>query len=112
MRQLRSPCVCPPWSKPHHTSTNTNHAQGLDDESDELRTAYKSLHRARAALLEDQAARKQRLAEQKARCHDVQVLKFGQEIDLGLLDTIGVRHAAVDKLRAALKEQVQWFVCV
>jgi len=52
------------------------------------------------------------LKEQQARCRDVQLLKFGQEIDVwALLDTIGVRNHEADNLRRALKQQVlgDWF---
>lgn len=72
-----------------------------------LRTAQKDLRRQHATLQAEGAALADALAEQKARCRDVQLLKFGREIDVSLLDTVGRRNAAADELRAALQEQVR-----
>lgn len=35
------------------------------------------------------------------------MLKFGQVIDVGMLDSIGVRNKSADELREALKGQVR-----
>ena len=66
----------------------------------QLRRQHKQLEGARAA-------KEVRLQEQRARCRDVQLLKFGHEIDVRLLEMVGVRNYAADELRAALKQQVR-----
>lgn len=91
----------------HTRMPNLRVMQGLDDEKDELRAAQKDLRRKHVQLSEDKAAREAHVAEQQARCRDVQMLKFGQEIDTALLDTIGTRNRAADELRHALKQQVR-----
>jgi hypothetical protein len=55
---------------------------------------------------EDKAAQEARLAELSAHCRDVQMLKFGQEIDVNMLDGIGLRNKTADDLREVLKGQV------
>lgn len=80
--------------------------QGLDDEKAGLRVAQKDLRRQHVQLAEEKAAKDAHLVEQQARCRDVQMLKFGQEIDVSLLDTIGVRNHAAEDLKHALKRQV------
>lgn len=102
--------ACRPNTSDHthkhtHHLKNSNKQKTLGHESDELRARMKDLHRERSELLADQAKRRDDLEEQRARCHELQMLKFGQPIDLRLLDTVGVRCVAVDKLRAQLKEQ-------
>lgn len=55
---------------------------------------------------EDKAVKEARLAELTAHCRDVQMLKFGQEIDVSMLDGIGLRNKTADDLREVLKGQV------
>jgi hypothetical protein len=90
--------------RPHH--------QGLDNEKADLRLLQKDLRRQQAALLEEGREKNVQLAEQRARCRDVQLLKFGREIDAALLDTIGVRNHAAEELQQELKLQVCSCMCV
>jgi hypothetical protein len=46
-----------------------------------------------------------RVAELEGRAHDVQMLKFGQEVDLELLDALGSTNGAEEALRAELARQ-------
>jgi hypothetical protein len=89
-----------------------NATQGLEDEKGALRLAQKDLRRKHVQLAEERAAKDEHVLEQRARCRDVQMLKFGQEIDIALLDTIGARNRAADELRRALKEQVGMPLCL
>ncbi|KAI8470236.1 MAG: hypothetical protein J3K34DRAFT_459006 [Monoraphidium minutum] len=79
--------------------------QGLEDEKEALRGVQKDLRRRNVTLGEEQAAKQAQLREQQARCRDVQLLKFGREIDVAFLDTIGLRNHAADDLRVSLKQQ-------
>jgi hypothetical protein len=81
--------------------------QELDEERAALRQQQKELRRQHHQLQADKAAKQGHLAELSAKCRDVQLLKFGQVIDVVLLDTIGVRNRAADELREALKQQVR-----
>ncbi|WIA29897.1 hypothetical protein OEZ86_012366 [Tetradesmus obliquus] len=80
--------------------------QELDEERAALRQQQKELRRQHHQLQADKAAKQGHLAELSAKCRDVQMLKFGQVIDVALLDTIGVRNRAADELREALKQQL------
>jgi hypothetical protein len=62
-------------------------------------------------MQEDKAAKESRLAELTAHCRDVQMLKFGQKIDVSMLDRIGLRNKTADDLREVLKGQVSWHHC-
>ncbi len=44
------------------------------------------------------------MAELEARAHDVQMLKFGQEVDMELLDALGASRGT-EELRAELARQ-------
>ena len=46
------------------------------------------------------------MAELTTHCTDVQMLKFGQVIDVSMLDSIGLRNKGADELRQILKNQV------
>jgi hypothetical protein len=46
------------------------------------------------------------LAAARARCADVQQLKFGGPVDVSLLDTLGVSHKGAAELRQQLHQQV------
>lgn len=80
--------------------------QELDDERATLRHQQKELRRQHTQLKSDKEAKQVHLAGLNAKCRDVQLLKFGQVIDVALLDTIGVRNKGADELREALKQQV------
>jgi hypothetical protein len=56
---------------------------------------------------EDKASKEAKLSELREHCTEVQLLKFGQVIDVGMLDSIGVRNKSADELREALKGQVR-----
>eukprot|EP00879_Flechtneria_rotunda_P013188 GHRR01013773.1.p1 GENE.GHRR01013773.1~~GHRR01013773.1.p1 ORF type:complete len:651 (+),score=294.03 GHRR01013773.1:456-2408(+) len=79
--------------------------QELDTERAWLKQQQKELQRQASQLAADRAAKEAHLAELTGRCRDVQMLKFGQVIDVSLLDMIGVRNQGADELRKALKQQ-------
>eukprot|EP00976_Prorocentrum_cordatum_P071208 1180232-Prorocentrum_minimum.AAC.2 len=60
--------------------------------------------RSEAFLHRDKKAKEQRIAELEGRAYDVQMLKFGQLIDLSVLDRMGSNKGA-DDLRESLKKQ-------
>lgn len=78
----------------------------LEEEKAGLRAAHKELRRQHAALLRDKADKEARVAELEARAHDVQMLKFGQVIDLELLDRVSSSRGT-EELREDLKKQVR-----
>lgn len=80
--------------------------QELDLDRSALRQQQKELQRQHGQLQADQAVKQMRLSELTDKCRDVQLLKFGQVIDIALLDTIGVRNKGADELRDNLKHQV------
>jgi hypothetical protein len=80
--------------------------QELDDEKAALRVEQRELRQKHRRLEEERTAKEAQLLEQRAKCRDVQLLKFGQEIDVSLLDTIGVSNNAVEGLKLSLKRQV------
>jgi len=73
----------------------------LDDERAELRARARELHREHGQLQRDKREKLQRLADLQSRCRELQLLRFGQVVDLRLLDTIGAR-TGTEELRAAL----------
>jgi len=75
----------------------------IQDEKKELRRKQKSLRAEHAALLKDQAIKAERVREYEARAYDVQMLKFGQVIDLEALDSVGVNKNA-EELRERIRE--------
>lgn len=79
--------------------------QELEVEKAALRGAQKELRREHAALLKDQAAKQARVSELAGKARDVQLLKFGREIDLELLDRVGASKGT-EALREELKKQV------
>eukprot|EP00878_Enallax_costatus_P034181 GHUV01037850.1.p1 GENE.GHUV01037850.1~~GHUV01037850.1.p1 ORF type:complete len:128 (+),score=39.77 GHUV01037850.1:137-520(+) len=82
------------------------HLQELDHERSALRHQQKQLQHQHGQLQADQAAKQTRLSELNDKCRDVQMLKFGQVIDVSLLDTIGIRNKGADELKETLKQQV------
>ncbi|KAF8073262.1 ABCG35 [Scenedesmus sp. PABB004] len=91
----------------HELSRLQRRMQELDEERSALRRQHKELQHAHAQLAADKAAKEARLAELAARCREMQLLKFGQVIDVALLDTIGVRNRGADELRDALRQQAR-----
>ena len=78
--------------------------QELALEKRELRRTQHDLKKQHVQLMRDKASKEQQLAELDARAYDVQILKFGQVINLGLLDKVGPAQGA-DDLRTALRAQ-------
>ena len=78
--------------------------QELAVEKRELRKMQHELKKQHVQLMRDKASKEQHLSELDSRAHDVQILKFGQVINLDLLDKIGPAQGA-DELRAALRLQ-------
>ncbi|KAK9811670.1 hypothetical protein WJX72_008037 [[Myrmecia] bisecta] len=78
--------------------------QELGGEKGDLRQAQQELKREHIQLLRDLRTKQQKVAELEARAVDVQMLKFGQIIDLDVLDRVGSTKGAED-LRQQLKQQ-------
>jgi len=68
----------------------------LHSEKGDLRKRQKSLRKEHVELHKAQAVKSQRLRELDARAVDVQMLKFGQIIDLERIESVGVNKAAED----------------
>jgi len=75
----------------------------IQDEKKELRRKQKALRLEHVALQKEQAAKAERVREFEARAYDVQMLKFGQVIDLEALDSAGVNKSA-EELKARIGE--------
>ncbi|GLC74134.1 Cilia- and flagella-associated protein 44 [Pleodorina starrii] len=80
----------------------------LEDEKAALRAAHKDLKREQAALLKDKAEKEKKVAELEARAHDVQMLKFGQVIDLELLDKVSSSRGTEDLKEELRKQELQY----
>jgi len=75
----------------------------LKDEKEELRKNQKLLRKEHSNLLKSKKQKEERLRELEARSRDVQMLKFGQEVDLDVLEKMGVNKTA-EELREQLKQ--------
>eukprot|EP00899_Mesostigma_viride_P010867 jgi/Mesvir1/19782/Mv13079-RA.2 len=69
-----------------------------------LRKQQVGLRKEHVALVKDRKAKEQRIAELEARAYDVQMLKFGQVINLDVLDRMG-SNKGVEELKEALAKQ-------
>ncbi len=78
----------------------------LASERAALKDSHRSLQRQAAQLAADKASKEGRLEELQARCKEVQLLKFGQLIDLSVLDQIGLRGGGNAELKAQVVQQV------
>uniref|UniRef100_A0A061QH80 Wd repeat-containing protein 52 n=2 Tax=Tetraselmis sp. GSL018 TaxID=582737 RepID=A0A061QH80_9CHLO len=76
----------------------------LDYEKMSLRRQQQELRKEHQQLLRDKKAKESRLADLDKRAYNVQMLKFGQEIDLELLDRLGTTRGA-EELQEQLKTQ-------
>jgi hypothetical protein len=78
-----------------------NRIRELKDEKQALHAHQRKLRDEHALLLKAKKAKELKLAEVKARCLDVQMLKFGQEIDLEVLERMSVNKTGdlKEKLR-------------
>ena len=103
----RNPRSRGPFCLPHPYRYACFVMQELDAERAALRVTQKELRREHQHLAEAKAAKQAHVAEQEAKFRDVQMLKFGKEIDVALFDTIGLRNHTADDLREALKRQVR-----
>jgi len=81
-----------------------NRIHEMDQERLELKAKHKELKKEHLQLLKDKAAKDQRVAELEGRAHDVQMLKFGQIINLDLLDTIGASRGT-EELKEEIRKQ-------
>ncbi|KAG2482730.1 hypothetical protein HYH03_018361 [Edaphochlamys debaryana] len=80
----------------------------LEEEKSALRAAHKDLKREQAALLKDKSDKEKKVAELEARAHDVQMLKFGQVIDLELLDKVSSSRGTEELKEELRKQEVQY----
>lgn len=78
----------------------------LDQEKSDLRQHHKTMKKEHLQLLRDRKAKEDKVKELEAKAHDVQMLKFGQVIDLDLLDKVGASKGTED-LKEQLKVQEQ-----
>ncbi|KAL0027158.1 hypothetical protein WJX79_011044 [Trebouxia sp. C0005] len=76
----------------------------LAEERAGLKAAQRQLQHEHVQLLKNKAATQDKLAELQQKAVDVQMLKFGQIIDLDLLDKVGSAKG-VEELRVQLKQQ-------
>ena len=74
----------------------------LGDEKAGLRKRQKALRTEHVTLHREQSSKGERLRELDARARDVQLLKFGQVIDLERIESVGVNKAAEE-----LKERIK-----
>ncbi len=78
----------------------------LASERTALKDSHRSLQRQATQLASDKTSKEIRLAELQARCKEVQLLKFGQLIDLSVLDQLGLRGGGNTDLKALVVQQV------
>ncbi|KAJ1483700.1 hypothetical protein T484DRAFT_1949413 [Baffinella frigidus] len=74
----------------------------LKDEKEDLRKNQKQLRREHVQLTKSKKVKESRLRELEARARDVQMLKFGQEVDLEVLEKMSVNKIA-EELKVQLK---------
>ena len=78
----------------------------LDNEKNDLKQHHKTLKKEHLQLLKDRKTKEDKVKELEAKAHDVQMLKFGQVIDLDLLDKVGASKGT-EELKEQLKLQEQ-----
>ena len=80
----------------------------LAEEKAALRKRQKALRTEHVTLHKEQSSKGEKLRELDARARDVQLLKFGQEIDLERIESVGVNKAAEElKVRIGKVETTQ-----
>jgi WD40 repeat protein len=79
-----------------------NRISELHDEKAQLTRQFKELKRGHKVLLKELRAKNDVIAIEQKKCEDVQMLKFGQIIDLSILAKVGVDEGA-----AELKDKLQ-----
>jgi WD40 repeat protein len=75
----------------------------LGEEKSHLARQHRDLKRGHKVLLKEIQSKKSLIEIEKRKCEDVQMLKFGQIIDLSILEKVGVDQDATD-LRNKLKQ--------
>jgi hypothetical protein len=80
-----------------------NRIKELGEEKAALRKRQKSLRAEHVSLHREHASKAEKLDELDARARDVQLLKFGQVIDLERIESVGVNKAA-EELRERIKK--------
>ena len=76
--------------------------KALKEEKAELRRKQKALHAEHKTLQRAQSGKAEKLDELEARAVDVQMLKFGQLINLEAIESVGV-HKGTDELREKVR---------
>lgn len=79
----------------------------LDQDRASLKVQQAELRAGHVQLRREAGAKEARLGELRARAHDVQMLKFGQIIDLELLDRIGASRGTEDLKEQLAKQEKQ-----
>jgi len=80
-----------------------NRIRQLGEEKGALRKRQKALRTEHVTLHREQALKGEKIRELDARARDVQLLKFGQIIDLERIESVGVNKAA-EELRERIKK--------
>ena len=75
----------------------------LHGEKSDLRKRQKVLRVEHVSLVKEQSYKAERLNELEARCRDVQMLKFGQVVDLERIESVGVNKGA-EELRTRIRK--------
>ena len=78
----------------------------LQQEKLSLARQFKDLKKQHRVLLKELAVKREEIGVEKKKCEDVQMLKFGQIIDLNILEKVGVDEGA-SELRSKLKSLEQ-----
>ncbi|KAJ3297198.1 Cilia- and flagella-associated protein 44 [Borealophlyctis nickersoniae] len=81
-----------------------NRIKELQQEKADIRKDHKELRKMHVSLVKSRKEKQFRLQELETRAHDVQMLKFGQIIDLERLERMGVNRNA-DELREKLQKE-------
>lgn len=79
-----------------------NRITELGNEKVHLTKQFKELKKQHKVLLKELQVKREQIAVEKKKCEDVQMLKFGQIIDLNILEKVGVDEGAED-LKQKLK---------
>ncbi|KAI9208942.1 uncharacterized protein BJ171DRAFT_171848 [Polychytrium aggregatum] len=81
-----------------------NRIRELQQEKNDIKKSHKELKKMHVSLHKSRKEKLFKLQELEARAHDVQMLKFGQTIDLEKLERMGVNRSA-DELREKLQKE-------
>ncbi|RKO93288.1 hypothetical protein BDK51DRAFT_14775, partial [Blyttiomyces helicus] len=81
-----------------------NRIKQLQQEKADIRKQHKELRKMHVSLIKSKKEKQFKLLELEARAHDVQMLKFGQIIDLEKLERMGINKNA-DEMREKLQKE-------